>query len=111
VKIDEQRHGDVTVVGPQGPLTGADTDQFQAHMVKLLNERSAMIVLDASKIPFVDSRALEVLVDVTEQLIRSGRALKLVGVNSTLREVLEVTELASLFEQFDDVGAAVGSLR
>ena len=45
----------------------------------------------------------------TEQLAQSGNALKLCGVNETVREVLDLTDLTSLFEYFEDINAAVRS--
>ena len=110
MKVDEQRRGEVMVVTPQGPLIGSDAEQLGGRLVKAVNDGQGTIVLDASKIAFVDSRGLEALVDAAEQLIRGGRALKMAGANATLREVLELTELASLFEYFDDVDAAMGGL-
>ena len=107
MKIDEERRGTMTVVRPQGALVGADADGLHAHLTRAAESNSGNIVLDASTVAFVDSHGLEVLADMTERLIRNGRTLKLAGANPTLREVLELTELAPMFEQFDDVDAAV----
>lgn len=109
MKVDEQQHDGVKVLLPQGPLVGADADYLESHFVRVLNENHKAVVLDISGVPYVDSRGLEVLVEATERLIRSGRALKLCGVNDMLREVLDLTEVASMFEQFEDVVAALGS--
>jgi len=46
-----------------------------------------------------------------EQLIRDGQTLKLAGASQTLREVLDLTEVASLFQFCNDVDAAVEALR
>jgi anti-anti-sigma factor len=110
VRITEQQHGKVTVLKPRGAIVGEEADHLGRQIAKTLQETGGTVVLDASGVPCVDSRGLEVLVDVTEQLIRTGQALKIAGANDVLREVLELTELASLFEQFDDVPAALGSV-
>jgi len=109
LKVLEQQQEGVKVIRPQGPLIGTDADQFQECLTKAIEEASGRIVLDVSTVPFVDSRGLEVLVDATEQLIRGGGALKLCGADATLREVLELTEVAPLFEQYEDTGSAVKS--
>ncbi len=111
VTIDEQRHGKAAVLRPEGPVIGADCDQLADHIARVLDENCSSVILDTSRVPFVDSRGLEVLVDATERLIRSGQVLKLAGSNDTLKEVLELTELASLFEQYDDTDAAVRSIQ
>jgi anti-anti-sigma regulatory factor len=40
---------------------------------------------------------------------QTGHALRLCGANETLRQVLELTDLAPQFEQYADVNAAVRS--
>ena len=55
------------------------------------------------------SLGLETLVDVTEQLSSSGQSLKLCAANKTLREVLNLAGVGSLFEHFDDVNTAIRS--
>ena len=57
----------------------------------------------------VDSRGLETLVEVTEEMSDRGQVLKLCGANKTVREVLELTELAALFDLFEDAGSAARS--
>ena len=111
MKIAREIHDDILVLAPQGAVTGADAEHLAKQLTKALQEPDRLVVLDASGIPYVDSRGLEALVDATELLIRHGRALKVSGANGILREVMDLTEVASLFEQFDDLPSAVGSCR
>jgi len=107
--MHNEQVGAVTVVKPKGALNGEDTDQFERHLKETLAQSFGRLVIDVSAIPFVDSRALEVLLDATEQLAQSGRALKLCGVNELLREVLDLTELDAHFEYYEDATAAARS--
>lgn len=109
MEITEQRQGAVTVVKPQGPLSGQDADQFHQRIREVMERSLGRFVVDCSEIPFVDSRGLEVLKESTEQLEGGGQALRLCGCNETLREVFEITDLAKLFEHYQDVGSAVRS--
>jgi len=111
VKIVHEQDGDVEVIKPRGPLVAEDSEQLRRQVNKAMEEHGGAVILDMSGVPFVDSQGLEALMDLTEHLIRTGQALKVCGLNETLCEVLEITELAALFEQFDDVASAVGSLR
>lgn len=110
MNLAEQQEGDVMVLRPIGAITGSDSDRLGSRLEDLLEKSPGRFVVDMAKVTLLDSRALEVFVEATEKLIRSGKALVLVGSNDTIREVLELTEVASLFEQYDDLGAAVGSL-
>lgn len=109
MEIQEQRHGAVTVLKPQGALIRSDAEQFRAKLDESRARSFGRIVVDASAIPYVDSAGLETLVDMTEVLAESGHALKLCGLNETIREVLDLTELATLFEYYEDITSAVRS--
>jgi anti-anti-sigma regulatory factor len=49
------------------------------------------------------------MVDVTEEMGKSGQALRLCAANKTIREVFELTELSSQFDHFEDANTAVRS--
>jgi anti-anti-sigma factor len=66
-------------------------------------------VVDMSAVPYLDSKGLEAHVEVTEEMSRSGQALRLCSSNKTVREVLELTDLSSLFDHFEDTNTAVRS--
>ncbi len=109
MKIDTQSHGAVTVIKPHGALHQEDADAFRESLTDVSSRSMGRFIIDMTAIPFVDSRGLEVLVEASEQMDRSGQTLKLCGTNETIREVFEVTELARLFEHFDDTTTAVRS--
>jgi anti-anti-sigma factor len=103
MKIDQEHYEEMTMVVPHDSLVGDDASQLGEALALALSENPRDVAVDVSRVSQIDSRGLEVLADTTEQLIRSGRALKLVAADETLREILELTELASLFEYSDSV--------
>ena len=109
MEIVEQKHGAVTVVKPVGPLIQPAADDLLGRMLEVRTKSLGRLVLDASGISYVDSRGLEVLVEVARTLAKSGQGLKICGANEVLREVFELTELTSTFAQFVDVNSAVRS--
>jgi len=109
VDIKEQKHGAVLVVRPEGPLKGDDAEAFKNRMTRALGESLGRCVVDASAVQFIDSKGLEALVEVNEAVSQTGCLLKLCGTNDTVREVLELTQLASQFDQYDDLNSAVRS--
>ena len=102
MKIQEQKHGAVTVIKPSGPIAEADVELFKQRLLTAIQEALGRVVVDASAVPFIDSKGLEALVDVTGEVAQSGQLLKLCSVNKTLREVLSLTGLSSQFEHFED---------
>lgn len=109
MEIQEQRQGAVVVIRPNGPLTGEDAILVKRRLEEAIQQNLGRVVLDAAAIPYADSQGLEVLVDLTERLEQTGRALKLSGVGETLREALELVGWAEAFEFYQDVQSAVRS--
>jgi len=109
VELLTQQRGAVLVVRPTGPLIGADADTFKARLRELIREHLGRVVIDASAMPYVDSRGLESLSDVALELAEGGKGLKICAANQTLTQVIELTGLTSQFEHFDDANSAVRS--
>jgi anti-sigma B factor antagonist len=109
MEIVEQTKGAVRVLKPKGPLSGPEAEEFRTRVSGAASESLGRVLIDASGIPFADSRGLEVLLELAEQLSQSGQALKLFTMTETLREVLELTELAGQFEFYEDENVAVRS--
>ena len=109
MKIEQQKYGAVTLVQPAGPLTGKDAEALLTRADQSITESLGRIVLDMSEASFVDSAGLESLLSISEKMESSGRTLKLCGVKETVRQVLELTELAPRFEYYEDANLAVRS--
>lgn len=97
------------VLQPVGAIAGPDADQFGLRLCELIESSQEKVVVDLAMVTQVDSRALEVLVDATEKLIRGGRVLVLASASELVQEVLVLTEVAAMFEQHDNLGLAIGS--
>ena len=109
MRLLEQQWGEVMVIRPEGPLTGDEAQRFTERFVLVADGCRGRCVVDASAVPFVDSKGLEALVRANTHMTPTGRPLKLCGINETIRQVLELTELEGQFEYFDDVSTAVRS--
>ena len=109
MKFTEQRQGAVLVLKPDGALVDIDCKPFKQRVGAAISGSLGRFVLDLSAVPFVDSLGLEVLVELTEELGKSGQSLRLCAANKTIREVLDLTELTNLFEHFEDANTAVRS--
>ena len=107
--LEVRQVGAVRVVRPVGPITRDEAEQVKTALLEAVRTHLGRVVLDASAVTYVDSKALESLVDVTEVLAASGRALKLCSLNETLQEIIELTGLAPQFEQYEDANTAARS--
>lgn len=109
MQIEEHQQAAVTVLSPYGSLVGSDADTLRARVRESVRACAGRVVLDFTHVTFIDSSGLEAVADLGEEMIRVARTLKIAAANETLREVLDVTEVGQLCDQFDDVGAAVRS--
>lgn len=109
MEIHEQVKGAVRLLRPRGALVNPDAELLKARALDAIHAHLGRVVLDAAAVPFADSRGLEILLELGEALAQSGQALKLCAVSETLREALELTDLVSLFDLYDDADSAVRS--
>ncbi|MBL4591028.1 MAG: STAS domain-containing protein [Phycisphaerales bacterium] len=110
MRIEESQHGAVTVIRPLGPLASqGDATLLDEHARKAVKQSHGRVVLDASKVSFIDSFGLEALVDISDRLASSGKSFRICGISETLREVFAITELTAKFQQYEDVQGAVRS--
>ncbi len=109
MRIDEHKHGAVTVMRAHGPVAGEDAQDFSLRIQRAARETLGRLVIDASAIPFIDSAAIEAMLDASDILGDMGSTLKICAANETLREVLVLTGVASSIEQFETVSDAVRS--
>ncbi|MAE59750.1 MAG: hypothetical protein CMJ49_00170 [Planctomycetaceae bacterium] len=107
--IHEQQQGAVTVIQPDGALTDTDAEVFKERVSRVMSQSLGRFVVDLSAVPYADSRGLEVLLDLTEAMADFGQTLTICAANETLREVLDLTDLAGEFEQYEDVNSGVRS--
>lgn len=109
MRIHEEKHGAVTVVRPEGPLTEPDTETLAPRLQTLARQSLGRFALDVSAVPYIDSAGLEMLADVLDQMTGAGQTLRLCSVNETLREVFDLTGLATQIEQYEDANSVVRS--
>lgn len=109
MQIDEQNQAAVVVLTPRGPLTGDDSAALASRVDSAASQQRGRVVVDLSHVSFIDSRGLEAIADLGERFERVARSLKLACVNETLREVLDLTDVASFCELFEDTSSAVRS--
>ncbi len=109
MKIVTTQHGAVTVVKPQGSLAQSDAEVLASRLPQCISESRGRVVLDLASAPFLDSTALEALADAGQELGRAGQKLRVCGVGPNVREAMELTDVDTWFDFFDDVSSAVRS--
>ena len=107
--FEQSRHGAVNVIKANQPLSGDAVDQFSEIMQELILAGQPMIVFDMSDIPLVDSRGLEILLEMKDNCDRRGGNLNIAAANPLCSDIFELTGVGDRFEMYAGVSEAVGS--
>jgi anti-sigma B factor antagonist len=99
----------VEIAVDQARLDAAAAPQFREHISARLTERPDRVLLDMRPVQFVDSTGLGVLVSLLKMMAAGGK-IAIVGANESVRRLLAMTKLDTLFLLFDDEGEARAAL-
>jgi len=103
LEITERRAGSVIVLELAGRLTmGEGVEVMDERVQSVVSAGCLSLLLDCSKVTFIDSQGIHVLVRGVNSLEKQGGKLKLLKISPRVRHVLEVTRLLNVIESFDD---------
>ena len=94
MQINYNKESEKLTVAPEGRLDTATALEFEKALSELLNGVSDL-VLDMKKVTYVSSAGLRVLLKLQKIMFNQGK-MKLIGVNDTVMEVLEITGFANI---------------
>jgi anti-sigma B factor antagonist len=108
--IQQRQRGAVTVLELTGWLVAFDSDEaFKEYVMALVRADQLDILLDMSRITYIDSAGVGVLVGTLLHVMRRGGRLKLLAPSARVKRVLGITGLHAVFETFDREEDAVAS--
>lgn len=101
-----------TLLDVEGVIKLGESAQFFAQTLeRTLENDSGHVIVDFSKINFIDSTGIGELVGYLGRFRNSKRELILVNPSDRIRKLLQVARLDSLFPTYDTVEAAVAAER
>lgn len=104
----ESRHlGDVIIVHCEGRIVYRDEAAALTRVVTEALQHTREVVLDLEGVQRIDSAGLGELVLIRRAAEASGGTLKLAGPNPRIRELLDLTNLSSVFEVHDSLVEAL----
>jgi anti-sigma B factor antagonist len=108
--IQERRRGAVTVLALSGRLVAFESDEvFKDRVVTLVRAGQRDVLIDMSRVTYIDSGGVGVLVGTLLHVLRRGGRLKLLSPSDRVARVLGITGLQAVFETFDREEDAVAS--
>jgi anti-sigma B factor antagonist len=107
IKRPASRYKGQRVFVLEGPLTRSTLTEFE-DVVRA--EKAAVVIVDLSAVPYVDSDGLGALIKAHISCTKSGRRLALAGVPIRLRTLLKVTGVEQIITTFSSVKEAQKAL-
>lgn len=90
----------VTVVAMEGNLDTNTSVDAQSHINALIDEGATKLLTDFTKVDFVSSAGLRVLLATAKKLGGIGGSLRICGLNEAVNEVFEISGFSTILEVF-----------
>jgi anti-sigma B factor antagonist len=108
--IKTRQDGNVTIVDLGGKITlGENTGILREELRNLMAQGRKNIILNMQGVTYVDSAGLGELVGAYTTAANQGGSVKLLHLQGKMRDLMQVTKLFTIFQDFEDEKKAVQS--
>lgn len=102
---------DVTVVELTGHLNlGNELMSLEVAVKRVIQEGSRKLVIDVTKLDYIDSAGIGMLVGCNGQMDRAGGKMRVAGAHGSVSKAFEVVHMDRIMSLDADVDAAMGNL-
>lgn len=102
----DQIENDVLVLAADGGLNAQTAEEFVTDIEKLVDAGVRKIIVDCSKLEYISSYGLGVLIRLHKRLKSQGGDVKICSVHGIVPQVLEATRLSQLLDIHPDLSQA-----
>ena len=110
MKIEARHDRGVTVLEPKGKITiGVGDVALREAVARALEAGARNVLVDLGGVTTIDSSGIGELVSAYTTVTNRGGKLKLVNLPPKVTDILQITQLISVFEVFDSIDEALDS--
>jgi len=111
MNVTAESYGRTVLLNVNGELNEDALNAFQQVVDHQMATQDIVdIVVNMEQVPFIDSAALEYLLDLQDKLVERLGQVKLVKCDENVQKILEMTRLTNDFEVFNDIAEAVKTI-
>jgi anti-anti-sigma factor len=110
MELMEKVEGRVVVVTARGRLDGSTSPAFGARLESLAAKTDPRLVVDLAGVDFVSSAGLRVVLSVLKRVKAANGMFALCAVQSSVKEVLDITGFTGMFDVHSGQAEAVAAL-
>ena len=110
VKSTTVQSGKIGVIEVKGSLVGGEeTDELRNAVADFVEQGTKMLVIDLSKVTYLNSTAIGVLVSAHTTFSKNKGHVKLCGINKNINNIFVITKLTLVFDVYDSREEAIKS--
>lgn len=112
MKIDVRHREGVTILSPKGKITiGAGDIALREAVGEALDAGASSILVDLAAVTTIDSSGIGELVSAYTTVTNKGKKLALLSLPPKVADLLQITQLITVFDIYDDEDEAIDSLQ
>jgi len=105
-----QNDSGVATLTIQGEIDMNSCSQVQTHLLDLFNKNSRVVVVDLSRVSYIDSFGIATLVEGLQWSHKNKTKFRLVSLTPAVEDVFKIANLQTVFEIFDSPEDALKGL-
>jgi len=112
MRLSDHEQDGVVVLVPKGKIMGGpDASLLHDKLYEFIEVGKKKVVIDLSKVDWMNSTGLGILISGYTTLRNNDGELKLANVTEKIQSLLTITKLVTVFESHDSVEAATKSFK
>ena len=93
-----------------GRLDAHTAEDYRDQLEKLIGPGRTYLVGDLEQLQYISSAGLNMLIHICREVRKQGGDFRLAGVQSYVREILDLTGYTKIFKLYDSVEQAAASI-
>lgn len=110
MEIDHVQYKNCDVIKPTGRIDSNTSPEFEEAILAVLNSNQYKLVVDMSKMDFISSAGLRVLISSQKKCREKKGEVVLASPSKKIRATLELAGFHTLFTIYPDLLGAVGNI-
>ena len=112
ISVEYAENATVITFTDEKILEEKDVQAIQESIMSVIESASGGIklILDFSKVQFLSSAVLGLLIRISKKVYETDGQLKLCCINPKIYKIFKITRLTKIFDIYEDMGSATESL-
>ncbi len=109
MSVKTEVKNDLTVCCVEGEIDINTAPDIKKAFEKLISKKTPKIVINLTKVTYVDSSGLATLVEILKNMKAYGGRMRLSNMSHKIKSLFEITKLEKLFEIIADEAEAIST--